>query len=77
MTDSTIKIHGPFPPPTGLCGPNARKTASHVYQIFDASGCKLIGGTSGPDTAFAIARAKKYAAEKGLIDPEIIMVPAR
>ena len=67
-----IKIHGPFPPPTGLLGPYARTTESFVYQIFDQKGRKLMGGSHGASSkATLIARTKRFAAEKGLVDPTI------
>lgn len=66
-----IKIKGPFPPPNPFLYPNGRKTAHHLYQIFDDAGRQLIGGTNGPDLDDTIARAKRFAAEKGLTDPTV------
>lgn len=66
-----IKIHGPFPPPTGLLGPYASTTESFVYQIFNQQGRKLVGGSHGGSKATLIARTKRLAAEKGLVDPTI------
>lgn len=63
-----IKIKGPFAPPSPLLYPSGRKTASHVYQIFDGAGRKLMSGTGGADQAATIARVKALAAEKGLTD---------
>lgn len=77
MTDlppTRVVIKGPFPAPTGLCGPDARKTESHVYQVW-RDGRQLIGGTNGPDFADTRARALRLAAEKGLIDPPVIVLP--
>lgn len=57
--------------PTGILGPNARRTASHVYQIFDAAGRKLVGGSFGPDATAALAYAKARAADKGIHNPRV------
>lgn len=69
--DGEIRILGPFPPPAGIVGPYARRTESYVYQVFDAAGRKLIGGTSGSDRATCIAHARQLAAEKGILNPAI------
>jgi hypothetical protein len=76
MTTTTGKIvlKGPFAPPTGILGPHARRTKSHVYQIFNASGIKLVGGSFGADTNAALEYAKKIAAQKGLLNPAIKLV---
>lgn len=59
-----IKIKGPFPPPNPFLYPNGRKTAHHLYQIFDAEGRQLIGGTNGPDLDECIARAPSASRRK-------------
>ena len=67
-----IRILGPFPPPTGIVGPGARRTESYVYQVFNAAGCRLIGGTYGPDREKCLAWARRMAAEKaGLNNPAV------
>lgn len=66
-----IVIKGPFPPPSGVVGPNARRTESHVYQLFDERGRKLVGGTFGPDRELCRAHALKVAASKGLDTPRV------
>lgn len=66
-----IKIHGPFPPPTGIVGPYASTTESYVYQIFNQQGRKLIGGTYGPDRDALVAFARRLATQKGMADPTI------
>lgn len=71
MTDGIIKITK-YPPPTGFLGPNARRTNSHVYQIFSSTGVKLIGGTFGDNTDRAIDFATKRAAKKGIVNPHIV-----
>lgn len=71
-----IKIKGPFAPPNPLLYPNGRKTASHLYQIFNAEGRQLIGGTNGPDLAATVERAKRLAAEKGFPDATVEFLPA-
>jgi len=69
-----IRVKGPFPPPTGLLGPNARRTESHVYRVFDQSGRTILSGTFGPDTCAAVAWAKRLAAEKGLPEATVEVV---
>lgn len=71
-----IRIKGPFPPPTGFVGPFARTTASHIYQVFDDAGRKLVGGSFGPDPAAVLAYAKRVAAEKGFDAPTVEIIPA-
>jgi hypothetical protein len=70
-----IIIMGPFPPPTGILGPNARRTNSHVYQIFK-DGHKIIGGTFGADLEACKAMVKRLAETKGLVNPQIKVIPA-
>lgn len=69
-----IEIIGPFPPPTGLCGPFARRTAYHVYRVYK-DGRQLIGGTYGPDPDAEGAErlALRYADEKGVMDPAVVV----
>lgn len=70
-----ITIKGPFPPPSPLLYPSGRKTASHVYQIFDGNGRKLMGGTTGADPVAALAYVLRLAAEKGLTNPAQEIIP--
>jgi hypothetical protein len=74
-----IKISWNPPPSGGILGPFARKTGSYVYQIFDATGRKLIGGTAsdmGADSLErVINRAKGFATEKGLSNPTLEIIP--
>lgn len=69
-----VRLIGPFPPPTGVYGPHARKTASHVYQVFNADGVKMVGGSFGPDPDAALAYARQQAAAKGYHDPHVEFV---
>lgn len=71
-----ILIKGPFSPPSALLYPNGRKTAHHVYQLFDGAGRKLMGGMGGADLDALITRVKGYAAEKGLPSVTLEIVPA-
>lgn len=75
LPPTRVVVKGPFPPPTGLVGPHARRTESHIYQVWK-DGRQLIGGSFGPDTDAARAYALRMAADKGLIDPPVIMMPA-
>ncbi len=59
-------------PPTGILGPNAKTEAGHVYQVFAASGSKLVGGSHGPDRARVEAYARKVATEKGIHAPLMV-----
>lgn len=59
------------PAPTGIIGPDARRTPSHGYQIWNEQGRKIMGGSFGPDREKCIAYALKLAAEKGLPNPEL------
>lgn len=68
--DGRIKITW-HPAPSGNLGPNGRTTPSHVFQIFNASGDKLVGGTFGADTIRAVAYARQCAAEKGIHNPRV------
>ncbi len=72
VEDNRIEIAGPFSPPVGLCGPFARRTESHVFQIFKG-GRKIVGGTFGADLENGKALALRLAAEKGLVNPQIIL----
>jgi hypothetical protein len=69
MSDGRIKITR-LEAPTGILGPNARRTASHVYQIFDSTGRKLVGGSFGPDLERTKMRALRIAEMKGIRSPE-------
>ncbi|UTU08765.1 hypothetical protein CcrJ4_gp505 [Caulobacter phage J4] len=69
-----VRLLGPYPPPSGVYGPHARKTASHVYQVFNADGVKLVGGSFGPDPDAALAYARAQAAAKGYPDPAVEIV---
>lgn len=72
-----IRVTGPFPPPNPFLYPNGRKTESHVYQVLDDNGRKLVGGSFGADTAAALAYAKRQAAAKGFEAPTVeIITPA-
>lgn len=75
LPPTRVVIKGPFPPPSGLVGPFARTTESHVYQIWK-DGRQLMGGSFGPDPAACRAYALRMAAEKGLTDPPVILLPA-
>jgi hypothetical protein len=71
-----IRIKGPFPPPNPLLYPSGRKTASHVYHIYNGAGGKIMSGTNGPDTAETVAYAKRRAAEKGWPNATVEIIPA-
>ncbi len=75
MNTGHIKLKGPIPPPSGLLYPSGRKTAFHVYQIFNREGRKIMGGSCGPDPSAALAYVKSLAAAKDLPDATVEIVP--
>lgn len=75
MHAGRIIITGPTPAPNPYLYPSGRKTASHVYQIFDADGRKLMSGSLGPDLGAGKAYALALAAGKGLDNPTVEVLP--
>lgn len=69
-----ILLKGPFAPPNSLLYPSGRKTAHHLYRIWDEAGRTLMSGTCDADQAAALERVKRFAAEKGLDSPAVEIV---
>jgi hypothetical protein len=65
-----INWYRPMPDPV----PGMRDDpGGYIYQIFRDDGRKVIGGSSHSDLEKTTARAIRLAAEKGIVDPEIII----
>jgi hypothetical protein len=71
-----IIIMGPFPPLQRAYSGLTHDEPTHTSTRFSKMGHKIIGGTFGADLEACKAMVKRLAETKGLVNPQIKVIPA-